>query len=73
MGTQTRFCTIVPAITLSRKSTRKNKQRLNQILTLHTYIHTHRSQADSQARAHLYTLAHTHTHTLTAMRMHSRP
>ena len=58
MGTQTRFCTIVPAITWSRKDTCKNKQKLKQILTLHTYIHTH---------------THTQSQTLTAMRMHSRP
>ena len=59
MGIQTRFCTIVLAITWSRKNTRKNK---NPIKT-HTY--THRPQAGSQARTHCIHDTCTHTHTYT--------
>ena len=61
MGIQTRFCTIVPAITWSRKNTRKNK---NPIKT-HTYTHTDHKQVHRHAHIAYMTLAHTHIHTHT--------
>ena len=68
MGIQTRFCTIVPAITWSRKNTRKNKNPIKS-----TYIHTHRPQAGSQARTYCIhdTCTHTHTHTFTQTHTHT--
>ena len=51
MDTQTRFCTIVPAITWSPKNTHKSKDPSK----THTFTHTHRPQAGSQARTHLHT------------------
>ena len=59
MGIQTRFCKIVPAITWSRKNTRKN---INPIKT-HTFTHTDHKQVHRHAHIAYMKLAHTHSHT----------
>ena len=67
MGAQTRFCTIVPAITWSRKNTRKNKIQTKQ-------IHSHTPTTSRFTGTHTFAymaLAHTDTHTSTHIHTHT--